>query len=123
MKMFDKIYYAITNFFQNPYGNVRKVIPRFEWKDRDHILQDVLFQLFLGYVEDEDKYWMEYENKERVDDFIKVYHYLKKDRPKLEKALADMDANDNFESLIDEMEKRDTEAEEIIFKWRGTMWT
>lgn len=113
-----------------------------EWRDKDHIIDTVLMECLIHYVEDElggiipdEEYWKlvidngevarEYADaKNKIySDIRKAYDYVKIERPKLEKQIENMDACQSCFSLMDELEKRDDEIMEIIFKNRHYMWT
>lgn len=93
--------------------------------DKDAIIQIVLFECLVHYIEKElDGKWtnfskgdLDHVSKEYMDrvtatesDLFAAYHYITRDRPQLLLAGIDTDM-------------RDADTEEIIFKHRGYLWT
>jgi hypothetical protein len=137
----SSVYYFFVNLWRDSYKNVRKKIPRYVWRDRDVVLQDVMFQLFLDFIHIEQPDWILDENSDRLKDFQWLNNYLTKERPKLYKIMDShkWDGDFEFESVsklhdtfepihhwhdaFEIVESQDAIAEELIFKWRKSLWT
>lgn len=126
MSAFSPCYFFFYNLFDDPYKKVRRLVPRYKWRDRDGVIQDLLFQIFLDFLEDECPRWEDDCNKDKVLDFKIVYDYLIEERSRIENIISNTPLSEDEEKLfyfMDLLEECDSQAEEIIFKWRHTLWT
>lgn len=120
----------IYNVFNDPYGKERKHLPRYTWEDRDSVMENVVFELFIQYCDSEDKNWRvkfttddccpeeaEYHNK-RVDSLVEIYDYIKSERPRLIRKSDNGSIKED-----DELDKADTKYLIKIIEIRGGLWT
>lgn len=134
----------IYNAFHDPYKKERKCIPRYTWKDRDTLMEEVVFTLFKEYCDSEDKNWnnkftveemygqpiskddsfyddmahMTLQHNDQVDEMIDIYNYIESRKAKWEEAY-----NSPSMEKEDELHKTDTEYLIKIIKLRGGLWT
>ena len=120
----------IHNTFNDPYKKERKCLPRYTWKDRDVVLEDVVFKLFTEFCDSEDENWnrklttedvgndpycIESHNK-RIDEKQDIYTFIK--------TLPDHEEVGNM-SIEDEDKHNEKITEYLtkIIKLRGGLWT
>lgn len=118
----SRIYFFFINLFNPPYNKERKVIPRFVWKDRDTVIRDFLFVIFTEYLEKEDPLWTLMDDMERRQDFLAINRWIKQERPFLIKKIEQCDDH-TLGELLDTLDQNDNKYEELIFKYRQTLWT
>ena len=114
-----------------------------EWMDKDQIIEIVLFDSLIHYVEKEDglndcaydfseELEQGYVRQDTVDtiklrqkELNDAYLYLKNERPALKNQVDEWDGTniDEFITLEDSFLDKDTELMNTIVKYRGYMWT
>ncbi len=114
-----------------------------DWMDKDHIIEIVLFESLIHYVEKEnglnlpqydwsDDLRKNHVTQEQVNVFKKrqkelknAYLYLKNDRPALEHQVENWDGTNvnEYLTLEESLFKKDSKIMNTIIKYRGYMWT
>lgn len=113
------------------------------WKDKDRIIEIVLFESLIHYVEKEndlifnEKVWAEELDKghvqqdtidkikKRYEELRQAYLYLKNERPELERQVDNWEGVNikEFDALEKTLSSKDTDVMNTIVKYRGYMWT
>lgn len=114
-----------------------------EWMDKDRIIEIVLFESLIHYVEKEDdlvfdeKNWARLrdaghtrqdtidEIRKRYQELNQAYHYLKNERPALQHQVDNWEGTNikEFEALEGSLLSKDTEIMNTIVKYRGYLWS
>lgn len=113
-----------------------------DWMDKDHIIEIVLFESLIHYVEKEnglnppqydwsDDLRKNHVTQEQVNVFKKrqkelknAYLYLKNERPALEHQVENWDGTNvnEYLTLEESLFKKDTKIMNTIVKYRGYLW-
>jgi hypothetical protein len=122
----------LQNWVKDPYKQERKIISRFKWKDRDGVIVEFLFEIFVGFLDREDPNWNQkwekfsceeelryYEEviKPRQKEYSEIYNFIKKDYPILKNKWEDCEVSD------EDFFKKEEEFLVRIIKVRGSLWT
>jgi hypothetical protein len=132
------LWYDISAFFNPRQKWLIDKIPN-HWWDKDAIIETVLFECVVDYVEKEKGIacfrtdWsddlkkgyvsQDYVDKVRRDEdsILAAYKYIKEERPKLVEQIEQFD--DNYFQYEEELYERDTRVLSTIVKLRGCLWT
>jgi hypothetical protein len=133
-----EVWNDICAFFRPRQKWLTDKIPN-RWRDKDYIIETVLFACLIDYVENEkgiDNFFSDWSDdlskgfvsqayvdnvKTNEKQIFTVYKYLKEERPNLEKTIEQFD--DNYFELVNQLHEKDTEALVTIIKFRGHLWT
>jgi len=125
------IWSSIKEFFSPKQSWLIKKIPN-HWMDKPELIQLVLFETLIDYVENEEGLKDQFDfsedlragyigqeyvdNVKAVDgELRRVYNYIKNERQALEESYD--------YRVYDEMDKKDMEAMTTIVKYSGYLWT
>lgn len=130
-------YYFIHNALRDPYKKERKTIPRFHWEDRDVVMENFLYEIFLNYCHDENPRWKTFyhevyeyipeefrqeaidKDQNKIARRVEIYDWITKGRHEYQKRL-----DEDFScELEDEFFAISTKYLMMIVEIRGELWT